>query len=147
MQDDEAKKGLEEAAAALVDFRGLAWSELWPKALLSTLSAVVGGVFVLSGQGLTYTSQSRELDLKMVDISLSILSGDRGGVGKDVDSKSAYEEYRLARLFALRALSKYSGVEIPEDEMAQWATSGRIAFGAIPTADTWPAGAMAASVR
>jgi hypothetical protein len=92
--------------------------------LAAALATIVAGYFVFFNQG-------RELDIKMVDISLAILSGDRGGA----DGGDA-KEYTNARMFALRALSRYSHVDIPSDEMQAWAESGLISFGAVPLTGT-----------
>lgn len=103
------------------------------KLLALIFPAVIGGIFVWAGQLLVFSNSSRELDIKMVDVSLSILSGERGRSKQDIDSASAYQEYKLARLFALRTLSKYSGVSISKSEMEEWAAGGRISFGPIPS--------------
>jgi hypothetical protein len=101
------------------------WVEI-PKLLatgaIAALATIVVGYF-------TFFNQSRELDIKMVELSLSILAGERGGVVEDKAGTQAYGEYEISRLFALRALSRYSGVALSTEEMQAWAESGSISFG------------------
>ncbi len=61
-----------------------------------------------------YFNRDRELDLEMVKISLSILSGEN----KDSSAPG--------RRFALRSLEKYSGVEIPPDDFNSWVQNGTV---------------------
>ena len=63
-----------------------------------------------------YFNTSRELDIKMVDVSLAILRGEKGD-GKEKQSVHA-------RTFALRALSQYSGVKLKDSDLNSWAESG-----------------------
>jgi|GEM_PF-1756769 hypothetical protein len=95
------------------------------------LAAAIGAIVSLCGAYMTFHTASRDLDIRMVDISLSILSGDKG-VGT-VDEKT--EEYLYSRTFALRSLAKYSGVDIPPDDLDAWAKSGKIAFGPVPSVE------------
>jgi hypothetical protein len=96
-------------------------------AVLGAVSAMVVGYF-------TFTNEGRDLDIRMVDISLAILAGERGGVDGTVDTEQSFEEYKMARLFALRALEQYSHVTIPDPEKEIWARSGKISFGDVPDA-------------
>lgn len=93
--------------------------------LVAAAAAVVGSYF-------TFFNEGRQLDIEMVGISLSILNGEKGGVTRPT-TQDGEDQYLMGRKFALRALAKYSKVDIPTDELEQWARSGRLAFGAYPT--------------
>jgi hypothetical protein len=93
--------------------------------------ALIGGIATIVVGYFTFFNAGRELDQKMVDISLAILSGQKGGV--TTQGTGDGDQYYYGRLFALRTLSKYSQVEIPAAEMAAWAKSGAISFGSYPT--------------
>lgn len=100
-----------------------------PKFLIEALKIILTGLVAALGTGLAayfvYLNQSRELDLKMVDVSLAILAGEKGG-----KESSADDSYVLSRTFALEALSKFSGIAIGDDEIKRWAVSGAIPHGA-----------------
>jgi hypothetical protein len=83
--------------------------------LVASAATVAVGFF-------TFFNDARELDLKMMDVSLSILSGEKGGVDDDTNS-----EYLPGRMFALDALEKSSGVKIEKKE--EWAKSGKLSLG------------------
>lgn len=86
-------------------------------AALSLVSGVVGaGITAYLG----YLNTDRGHDLRMVEISLSILRGD-----------TEAEKTEHARRFALRALEKYGKVDIPDDEFEEWVKSGKVPFEAI----------------
>lgn len=92
-------------------------------ALISAAFTAVATLVVgVSTGAFSYFNKDRELDLKMVDISLTILSGDH-------DTKNSLE----ARKFALRALSKYADVEIPDTELETWANQGILPQGSFNT--------------
>lgn len=80
----------------------------------SVLAGVIGAVATLGVGLLGYWNTDRSHDIEMVRISLSIL----GGENEDTSLNG--------RRFALRALSKYADVEIPEDEFNEWAATGTI---------------------
>lgn len=82
--------------------------------LLTLLSAVLAVIGTISVASFGYFNKDRELDLEMVRISLSIL----GGENKDTSAP--------ARRYALKALEKYSGVEIPEPDFSTWAENGTV---------------------
>ncbi len=85
--------------------------------VLAGVGAIIG---TLLTNWFTYASKSRELDIRMVEISLSILAGE------NEDSNTLQ-----ARRFALRALERYSGVDIPADDFESWALKGEVNFGEI----------------
>ena len=60
---------------------------------------------------LGYLHEDRELDIRMVDISLGILRGERGDNDAGVP----------ARRYAIRMLAEFSGVYISPDETEKWA--------------------------
>ena len=82
-----------------------------PTAVLTSVITVTGTVWIGT---LDYFNKNRALDIEMVRISLEILETET----KDTSSPG--------REFALRALAKYSGVDIPEDQMKLWITGGKI---------------------
>jgi len=85
--------------------------------LIPLLSGVAGAaltaIATMTTGAFGYLNKDRELDIQMVNVALTILSGDH-------DTKNSVE----ARKFALRSLSKYSNVEIPKDEFESWAKTG-----------------------
>ena len=86
----------------------------WPA---TVLAAFIGGAASLGVGYLTFINTDRGHDLKMVEISLSILRGE-----------SDAEKSTMARTFALRALEKYSGVELSEPEFSAWVNGGTVPF-------------------
>lgn len=76
--------------------------------------AVVGAVATIATGASGYLNQDRALDIEMVRVSLSILSGEN----KDTSLPG--------RRFALRSLAKYADVPIPSDEFDEWARRGTI---------------------
>lgn len=82
-------------------------------AAISIASAAVGATATILTGAFVYFNKNKELDIQMVQISLSILSGE------DTGKKSA-----PARKFALHMLENYTGVEIPRDDFDSWVDGG-----------------------
>lgn len=82
----------------------------------------------------------RDLNLKMIDISLSILAGEKGGADKPED----VESYRIARNFAILALSKASEIPISDTDRENWANGAATPLGSIPVAQPMDVNADAA---
>src|SRR5262245_13301762 len=81
-------------------------------------TGVIGGIV---GAGITlawstddYWNKSRKLDVEMVRLSLNILAGD------------LTEPSMPGRRFALNALEKFSGINIPKDQFELWLSSGTV---------------------
>ena len=68
---------------------------------------LIGGAVALAGSTFSYWNKNRELDIRMVDVALTILSA------KDDSTKSTH-----ARRYALDLLDKYGGV--PISYKAEW---------------------------
>ncbi|UCI21082.1 hypothetical protein FJ970_09070 [Mesorhizobium sp. B2-1-8] len=85
------------------------------------IGAVVGAIATVWTGAFGYWNKNRELDIEMVRVSLSILAGEN----KDTSLPG--------RKFALRALSRYSGVEIPDEEFDKWASTGTVP----PSLESW----------
>lgn len=100
-------------------------SKLFAAGAIAALATIVVGYF-------TFFNTSRELDIRMVELSLSILGGEKGGV--DTDETDGFGEYEVARRFAVRALKRYAGVTLSDEEEKAWAESGSVSFGKIPLA-------------
>ncbi len=83
-------------------------------AVVTSVVAVTGTIWASS---LGYFNKDRELDIRMVEISLSILKGENKG------TDSAH-----ARRFALRALRKYSSIDLSDDELESWVESGDLPY-------------------
>ena len=97
-------------------------------AIISAITGIASATLAASTGLFGFLNKDRSLDIELVRISLSILTGEN----KD---ESIY-----GRKFALRTLSEYSGIEIPRDEFDEWAKSGTIALGAPVSAGTpWDA--------
>lgn len=86
----------------------------WRTVLASALATAITAAATIATGAFGYLNKDRSLDIEMVRISLSILSGEN----KDTSLNG--------RKFALRALSKFSGVNIPQDEFETWAESGTV---------------------
>lgn len=97
------------------------------------LTGLAAAVATISVGYLNFFNTSRELDIRMVELSLSILSGERPISGSGSEAKIA-DQYYQSRMFALRALSKYSSVHIAPEDMEDWARAGLISFGTLPAA-------------
>ena len=91
-------------------------------ALKGLLGAVVGALVTAGATAyaasLGYFNKDRELDIQMVNVGLSILRGEATG---DKDSLQS-------RRFALRLLRKYADVDIPDEELQEWADKGTTPF-------------------
>ncbi|MCB1452864.1 MAG: hypothetical protein KDJ43_04385 [Rhizobiaceae bacterium] len=86
----------------------------WQTFAVSVITAPVTSVATTIGATYTYWNADRSLDIEMVRISLSILSGEN----KDTSLNG--------RKFALRALSRYSDIDIPKGEFEEWASTGTL---------------------
>ncbi|TMV03311.1 hypothetical protein FGK63_20100 [Ruegeria sediminis] len=64
---------------------------------------------------LKYAKENREIDLELAKLSLTILAGE---YQEDVENSLP------ARMFALNALERGTGVKIPEDDKTTWAKTG-----------------------
>ncbi|ATU92752.1 hypothetical protein [Phyllobacterium zundukense] len=60
--------------------------------------------------------QTRQLDIEMVKLALNILGG-------EISDKT-----KQSRSFAVQVLQKYSGVELTDDVVADWVSTGTVAF-------------------
>lgn len=94
----------------------------WKNVVIPVVTVIAAGVASFSGATFAYLNKDRELDIRMVDIGLSLLSGKNEGATSVP-----------ARGFALRVLSKYSGVDIPADEFQTWVSEGIVSFGDTPS--------------
>lgn len=95
--------------------------------LVSTLAtgfvgAVAGAAATISVGAFGYLNKDRELDIRMVDIGLSILSGENKGT----DSEPG-------RRFALRLLERYTEIDIPDEDFKAWIKRGVIDVSPLPT--------------
>lgn len=86
-------------------------------AFAGLLGGIIGSIVTAGVAALGYFSKDRELDIRMVEISLSILKGEATG-----------DNTLDARRFALQALHQYSGVPIASDVLERWATNGKLPF-------------------
>ncbi|WHO22653.1 hypothetical protein G6L90_06740 [Agrobacterium tumefaciens] len=86
--------------------------------ITAIVTAIFTAIGVVGAASFGYFNKDRELDIEMVRVSLNILSGE----AKDTSVPG--------RRFALRTLEKYSGVEIPVEELKEWAERGTIPTGA-----------------
>lgn len=91
---------------------------IWTTVLTSLGTAFVAVVGTIIVGGFDYFNKDKELDIKLVNVGLSILRGEATG-----DQDSIY-----ARKFALRLLKKYGDVEIPDKEFDAWASKGSVPF-------------------
>jgi hypothetical protein len=100
----------------------------WKQKLFTTSAwafyGAVVGTFATVGVGaFGFFNKDREMDIEMVKISLSILAGEKSSI---FDTPSSDEKTAPGRAFALRALEKYSGVNIPEEEFTIWQERGTL---------------------
>ena len=101
----------------------MTWSGVLETGAVAIVSAAIGVGGTIWAASLDFKVKDRELDIRMVDVALTILSA------KDVGTKSPY-----AKRYALRLLSKYGGEPIPDDEQKNWSSdSGELPVG------IWPA--------
>jgi hypothetical protein len=95
----------------------------WIKTLATAvISGGIAALVTLWGSTLDYWNRDRELDIRMVDVALTILSG------KNEGTTSAF-----ARSYAIDLLSKYGGVEIDEATQLAWSDGGNLPVGNFPT--------------
>lgn len=89
------------------------------KAKLSFLSATVGGLLAAAATIVTgsfgFWNDSRELDLRMVDVALAILAGEKGG--------KIHGQPKEARRFAVNALKQHSQVRMDDTYWSSWIDS------------------------
>ena len=85
------------------------------------LGAVIGALATVTTGAFGFLNKDRELDIRMVDIGLSILSSD----SKDTDAEPG-------RRFALRLLKEYAQVDIPQGEFDDWASRGTLDVSVLP---------------
>ena len=92
---------------------------------LITAGLTTAGIILTSAFG--YWNKDRSQDIEMVNIALSILSGEK----KDNSVPG--------RKFALRLLEEYSAIDIPEDEFESWAEDGTLpeTIYRAPTKSSW----------
>lgn len=76
--------------------------------------SLIGVAAAIAATWAGFLNKDRELDIEMVRLSLSILAGEN----KDTSASG--------RRFALRALEKYSGIDIPPDDFELWVASGTL---------------------
>lgn len=86
--------------------------------ITGAVGAALGATATIATGAFGYLNKDRELDLQMVGVALTILSGERDT-----------QESIPARKFALRALSEYSNIEIPPEEFETWASIGVVPQG------------------
>ncbi|WP_299739061.1 hypothetical protein [uncultured Roseobacter sp.] len=90
------------------------WASVLPTATVAFLTTVA----TIGAASLTFFKESRELDIEMVKLSLAILKG-------EFEAEDSSEPIH-ARRFALKALVRFSGVEMTNDELEQWAQRGGV---------------------
>jgi hypothetical protein len=83
----------------------------------SVIGALLGATATISTSGFGYLNKDRELDIKMVEIGLSILNGEK--------TKNS----QPARDFAVSLLGKYADVEIKYRE--DWVQGGDVPYSVI----------------
>ncbi|MEC5291050.1 cell wall hydrolase [Aurantimonas sp. C2-6-R+9] len=99
---------------AMIENQGrLEASSVYREFTIGLLSAFIGAVATIAIGAFGFFNKDKELDIQLVNIALTILSG-----------KHDTEQSEEARKFALRALSKYSNVDIPQEEFLKWSKSG-----------------------
>jgi hypothetical protein len=96
------------------------WKTFW----IAAGGAIFGAVATITVGVLGFLNKDRELDIKMVEVSLSILAGEN-------DATKA----EPAKRFALRALERFSGVDIPDSEFEVWVKGERIVLS--PLVSLW----------
>ena len=118
------------------------WQIEIPKAILPVLAGavagIVGGVLTyltqMSQITATYETQKEEiarkydnldgdLNIKIMDLSLAILAGDKG----DAEELKSDPGYVVPRTFAIRALQGASGIYLTPEEVKAWAGAGATA--------------------
>jgi hypothetical protein len=91
-------------------------------------TAVLAFAGSFGGAWLGWQNKDRELNIRMVEIGLSILKGD-----------STDEKGMPARTFAIELIKTYSGVAISDETYATWQKSGSVPFDNIGWGD-WLSG-------
>ena len=86
------------------------------------LGAIIGAGATILTSGFGYLNKDRELDIRMVEIGLSILNGEKT------------EKSEPARQFAVNLIEKYSGVDILQKD--QWVKTGDVPYDAVSTTMT-----------
>lgn len=79
------------------------------------IGGLIGAVVTLAGAYLNFHNKDREIDLELARLSLNILSGEY-----EPGDKNSLP----ARMFALNALERGTGVLIPYDDKQTWAKTG-----------------------
>lgn len=79
-------------------------SEFWKTLILATVPAIVGGGVVVGG--IEFLSKDRELDIRLIEIGISILRSD----------PSKEEQISPAREWAIRLIEENSGQKFSSDE-------------------------------
>ncbi|MGX5827069.1 hypothetical protein [Mesorhizobium sp. 43Arga] len=95
-------------------------STFWSAVVSGVVGIIVGIGGTVTTGAFGYLNKNRELDIEMVRVSLSILAGEN----KDTSLPG--------RQFALRALERYSGVQIPDAD----SRSGRNGALSLPSRPT-----------
>lgn len=80
------------------------FSDFWKTLILATLPVIVGGGVIVGG--IEYLSKDRELDIKMVEIGLSILRSDPSKEG----------QISPAREWAITLVEKHSGQDFTDED-------------------------------
>jgi hypothetical protein len=89
--------------------------------LIGLAGIFVGGATTIATGTYDYWTKGRELDIRMINVALTILSGEND------DTKSL-----PARKFALDTLNKYSGIKIAESDYQAWLRAGTLPAGKFP---------------
>lgn len=92
---------------------------------LPMLGAIVGNLLPFWGATLSYYNRDRDLDLRMAQFAIDILSQ---------SAEQSDPGYEVQRRFAIKALVKFSGLEISPEEENRWAT-----FAGFPMRRSWDA--------
>ncbi|MEO9875132.1 MAG: hypothetical protein ABJM26_20535 [Anderseniella sp.] len=95
--------------------------ELIKTALVSVLSAMIGAVATITVGYVTFHTQNRQIDVRMIELALDIIAGK---YDREPEQEQEKESAIPARRFAIRVLSHYSRVPIEKKR------SGRMGQGA-----------------
>ncbi|TWF56570.1 hypothetical protein [Neorhizobium alkalisoli] len=102
----------ENVASSRIDFL----STIFNTASGAVFAALFGVVGALIASTTGFINKDRELDIEMMRVALSILS--------EASNPAANEELEPQRKFAVRALEKFSGIEIEYGDFETWAREG-----------------------
>lgn len=103
-------------------------SEKVTVAMISAFSGIVAAALTYSVVAiLDYQNRDRELDLELARLALSIMAGEQSD-----NNEAAYP----ARRFAVDALERGTGVTIENVLKEQWAKSGEVDFGEVPSTNS-----------